>query len=207
MYTFKQSHLISLVGAERAERWYEPLKAEFRKRGLTTPRRQAHFLAQLLHESLGLAVVEENLNYSADGLLRVFGKYFTPDQAQQYAWNPKAIANRVYANRLGNGSEASGDGWMFRGRGPIQLTGRGNYQRAGQALGLNLEGNPEMLKRPDIGAEVAGWFWSTRRVAGLGLNTYADLDQIVIITRAINGGLNGLEARRAWLDKCKRVLV
>lgn len=208
MYSFQKTHLISLVGVERAERWYEPLRAVFMQYGLTNARRQAHFLAQIFHESLGLSVLEENLNYSAARLLQIFPRYFPSEQvARQYERNPRAIANRVYANRLGNGSEASGDGWIYRGRGPIQLTGRSNYRAAGQAIGLDLEANPDALKRPEVGARVAGWFWSTRRVAGLGLNVYADLDQIVIITRAINGGLNGLEGRRLWLNKCKRVLV
>src|SRR5512135_482328 len=116
------------VTAARADRYLPDLQALLPQHGIDTPLRVAHFLAQVLHESGLLRIVEENLNYSAEGLRRVFPKYFTAAQAQGYARQPQAIANRVYGSRLGNGDEASGDGYRYRGRGLIQLTGKANYR-------------------------------------------------------------------------------
>lgn len=179
--------------------WAVALSPAMAEREITTPLRVAAFLAQLAHESVGLTRFEENLNYSAEGLLKTFRKYFTPEGAVGYARQPQKIANRVYANRMENGDEASGDGWLYRGRGPIQLTGRRNYRAAGTALGLKLEVFPDQVKSdPAVGARVACWFWYTRM-----LNTMADEgpEAFEAITRAINGGLNGLDDRRAYYAK------
>lgn len=164
-------------------------------------RRMAAFLAQVAHESACLKYTSENLNYSATGLLKVFGKYFSPDQAQQYARNPEMIANRVYANRMGNGPEESGDGWKYRGRGLIQLTGRDNYELLSHALGVDFIKDPDLLEKPAAAALSAGWYWHTN-----GLNTIADIDGFERITRKINGGLNGLADRKEQWARCRQAL-
>ncbi len=168
---------------------------------ISTPQRLAAFLAQVAHESNGLTVFSENLNYSVDGLLKVFGKYFTPTLALSYAREPERIANRVYAMRLGNGDEGTGDGWRYRGRGPIQLTGRENYRKAGTALGADLEANPDSVVAPLVGSRVAAWFWNQRK-----LNPLADAGDFLQITKRINGGTNGLADREAYWAKAKQAL-
>jgi putative chitinase len=158
--------------------------------------RIAAFLAQTGHESGGFRLISENLNYSANGLMTVFPKYFPNiELATQYARKPEKIANRVYANRMKNGDEASGDGWKFRGRGLIQLTGRDNYTRLAEALQMTLDETVAYLEtRP--GATVgAGWFWGTNN-----LNTYCDNSDFVGLTKRINGGTHGLADRQAHYD-------
>lgn len=170
--------------------------------GLITPLRKAHFLAQVGHESADLNVMTENLNYSADALRRVFGKYFPNSQtAEKYARQPQAIANRVYANRMGNGSEASGDGWLYRGAGLIQLTGKNNHQAFADAVGKPLAGIGDYLRTPQGACQSAAWFWAQN-----GLNRLADADDIRGITRRINGGYNGLDDRQQRLARAKSVL-
>ena len=169
---------------------------------INTRDRSAHFLAQTAHESAGYTVLIENLNYSAQALRATFGKYFDGPAAIAYQRQPERIANRVYGGRMGNGPEASGDGWRFRGRGLIQLTGRDNYRAAGADLGLQLLERPDDAARPDIAPLIAGWFWSAR-----GLNKLADVDDLAGITRRINGGANGLEDRAQWLAKARKVLA
>jgi len=170
---------------------------------INTPRRLAHFLAQCHHESAGFNVVEENLNYSAEGLLRTFKKYFTQEQAQEYAHNKVKIASRVYANRMGNGDEESQDGWLYRGRGYIQLTGKDNYA----ALNDQLPG--DILKNPDLVATrypmlSAAWFWDHKNI-----NEICDNETIEDVTRKVNGGLNGIVDRSRlfydYLDILKNV--
>lgn len=168
-----------------------------------TEHRQAHFLAQIAHESGGFKHTTENLNYSSKGLRTIFGKYFrTHEMAVRYARKPEKIANLVYADRMGNGNERSGDGWRYRGRGLIQLTGRHNYTACGKALGLDLIANPDQLSQ-DANASVgaACWFWDQR-----GLNKHADADDINSITKRINGGYNGLEDRMDKLAAAKLFL-
>jgi len=171
---------------------------------INTPRRLAHFLAQCHHESAGFNVVEENLNYSAEGLLRTFKKYFTPEQANEYAHNKVKIASRVYANRMGNGDEASQEGWLYRGRGYVQLTGKDNYA----ALNDQLPG--DILKNPDIVATrypmlSAAWFWDKNKINDL----LCDNETIDDVTRKVNGGLNGVDDRSRlfydYLDILKNV--
>lgn len=156
---------------------------------INTPLRLAHFLSQCHHESAGFKLVEENLNYSAEGLLKTFKKYFTPEQAQEYAHNKVRIASRVYANRMGNGDEASQEGWLYRGRGYIQLTGKDNYA----ALNDQLPG--DIIKNPDLVATSypmlsAAWFWDHNKI-----NDVADIGFSNDVTKKVNGGLNGWSER------------
>lgn len=177
--------------------------------GINTERRMAHFLAHVMVESGGLKYLEENLNYSEQGLLKTFHKYFkTSEDAAAFAHKPMQIANRVYANRMGNGNEASGDGWKYRGRGIIQLTGRTNY--------LNFKNSDlcigDPITKPDILAKFPEayksgmWFWQTN-----GLNEIADRDSgsnyadvCTEITKKVNGGTNGLSDRLYYLRKFKK---
>jgi putative chitinase len=178
-------------------RYAETLDGAMREFDISTPARQQAFIAQIAHESTQLKDSQERLNYSAQGLRKVFGKYFRTDSiANDYARKPELIANRVYANRNGNGNEESGDGYLYRGRGLIQLTGRSNYRKVGQALNIDLETNPDLVQKPDISARVAAYFWKSK-----GLNSLADQGNFKKITRLINGGLNGYQDR---LDLFKR---
>ena len=164
------------------------------KFAINTPLRVAHFLAQCGHESGGFRVTQENLNYSAKGLNGIFKKYFpTEASAAAYARQPQKIANKVYANRMANGNEASGDGFRFRGRGYIQLTGRDNYTQFGKAIGVDIPSNPDLVASTYALASAA-WFWSKN-----GLNKLADggaTDAVVTsITKRVNGGTIGLADR------------
>ncbi|KGJ87929.1 glycoside hydrolase family 19 protein [Colwellia psychrerythraea] len=163
----------------------------------------AHFIAQIAHESGSFKYRRENLNYSAKALRAVFGKYFPSDEmAEKHARNPESIANIVYANRMGNGDSDSGDGWRYRGRGLIQLTGRNNYTRCGSDIGLNIEAEPELLaKDAETAVAAACWYWQSNK-----LNGPADQDDIRLVTRKINGGYHGLEERIAFLNRAKEVL-
>ena len=167
----------------RATQWQPHLVRAMTRFGITTRLRAVHFLAQLGHESLGLSLLEENLNYSATGLLDTFDKYFNPTTAAQYARRPERIANRVYASRNGNGDEASGDGWKYRGRSPIQLTGRGNYLAIGAAINRPLVDQPDLAIEIAVGSEIAAAYWQTN-----GLNTLADGDDVLQVSRRINLG-------------------
>jgi putative chitinase len=184
---------------ERIARFVGPLNQALAKFDICTPERVAAFLAQVAHESGELAHLEENLNYSAEALLRVWPNRFTSDEAIACARQPERIANRVYADRLGNGPPESGDGWLYRGRGLLQITGRTNYRYcsiaiAGDADTLLL--NPERLTWPAYACESAAWFWAAR-----GLNELADRGGFREITYRINGGLNGLKERVAYWDR------
>ena len=164
------------------------------KFGINTPLRVAHFLAQCGHESGGFKVTSENLNYSAKGLAGIFKKYFpTEAAATPYARQPQKIANKVYANRMANGSEASGDGYKFRGRGYIQLTGKDNYTQFGKAIGVDIPSNPDSVATTYALASAA-WFWSKN-----GLNKLADAGAtdttVTSITKRVNGGTIGLPDR------------
>ncbi|RNM22496.1 glycoside hydrolase family 19 protein [Dickeya undicola] len=177
------------------------LQQECNAAEINTPLRFAHFVAQIAHESNELRARVENLNYSAKGLRSVFGRYFTTDEmAAQCERKPESIANIVYANRLGNGATETGDGWKYRGRGLIQLTGRDNYHICGSAIGQDLVTNPDFISQnPSVSVAAAIWFWKKN-----GLNALADQDDINGITRRINGGLNGLADRKDYLAKAKR---
>lgn len=185
--------------------WVGPLNQAMIKWGITNNARIAAFLAQLAHESAELTRLEENLNYSAEALVRVWPTRFTREDAEACARQPERIANRVYANRLGNGDVASGDGWLYRGRGPIQITGKENYRHCSVAIAGDADTllvNPDFLRAPTYGAESAGWFWASR-----GLSELADRGGFEEITRKINGGLNGLEDRVAYWNRAIGVLA
>lgn len=169
---------------------------------INTPLRQAAFLAQCAHESREFTVTEENLNYSPERLLAVFPKYFqTTDEANRYGRNPQAIANRVYANRMGNGSESSGDGYKYRGRGYIQLTGHDNYMRYAASSATDALSTPGIVSNSDGAALSAAWFWNKN-----GLNELADKEDMMTITRRVNGGLNGLQERMAYYHQARQAL-
>ena len=170
---------------------YPALAAAMEEFEITTPTQIAMFLAQCAHESAYFSTVRENLNYSADGLKKIFPKYFRDRDAQQYHRQPEKIANVVYSGRMGNGPEASGDGWRFCGRGYIQLTGRSNYVECGEDLEVDLVNNPQYLETPEGAARSAAWFWWNH-----DLNDYADKDDIVGCTKRINGGTIGLQDRK-----------
>lgn len=182
-------------------RFVNPLNATLIKYQIDTPRRVAAFLAQIAHESGSLKTVVENLNYSAEGLMKIFPKYFTQETAAEYAHKPERIANRVYANRMGNGPEESGDGWKYRGAGLIQCTGKDNFDAIGHALNWDFLTHPEDLQKPGAAALSAGWFWYLK-----DLNRLADIDAFEKITRRINGGLNGYEDRLKHWENCKKAL-
>ena len=140
--------------------YINPLIKTFTKYEINTPLRKAHFIAQVGHESGGFLFTKENLNYSADALLKVFPKYFNPDNAASHARNPQMIANRVYSNRMGNGDVISNDGWTYRGRGLIQLTGRSNYESLAETLEMPLDEAVEYLETAGGALESAAWFWA-----------------------------------------------
>lgn len=171
---------------------------------IQTPLRLAHFLAQCSHESARFTRVEENLNYSENGLRSTFNKYFTIDQSREYAHNKVKIASRVYANRMGNGDEASQEGWKFRGRGYIQLTGKENYERFGSKVSENLLNEPDLVatKYPLLSA---AWFWDSKN-----LNEIADAgsteNEVALITKKVNGGYHGLEERTILFNKFHELL-
>jgi len=172
-------------------KWVDPLNETFQRFGIVTPRQQAAFIGQCGHECGNFRILEENLNYRAETLMKIWPKRFpTLEIANQYARNPKKIANKVYADRMGNRDEASGDGYRFRGRGCIQLTGSANYYHAGQALGVDLIMDPDLVATPKFAALTAGFFWSTQK-----LNALADAGNNLAITKKINGGTIGLNDR------------
>jgi putative chitinase len=168
---------------------------------IITARRIAAFIAQIGHESGQLTRVVENLNYDAPGLMATWPSRFPADLAAARARQPEKIANIAYASRMGNGNTASRDGWTYRGRGLIQITGRANYQECGDDLGIDLIGNPDLLIQPQYAALSAAWFWELN-----GLNELADRDQFNSITRRINSGLNGLQDRLLLWARARAVL-
>lgn len=167
--------------------------------GLTTKKRVVHYLAQIFHESGALSATSENMNYSADGLMKTFPKYFDAEKAKQYARQPEKIANYVYGGRMGNGDESTGDGWRFRGRGYIGLTGKTNYADF-NAFDLCTEDvlrNPDKVASYPLNQVSAMWFW-----AKYGLNAIADENRgeatVEAITRRVNGGLTGISTRKYY---------
>ena len=189
-----------LVALGLDQKWLEPLQNTFDKYDISTPERQAAFIGQCQHESNNFRVLEENLHYSADGLMRVWPSRF-PDRnmAEQYANNPEKIANKVYAGRMGNTEYE--DGWKYHGRGLIQLTGKENYANCGLGIGVDLLGNPDWLSIPKYAALSAGWFWNKK-----GLNALADTDDMEIMTKRINGGVLGLDDRIGKINNALTIL-
>jgi putative chitinase len=208
------AHLVAAgVKQDVAEKWIEAIRETCNTFGIDTDRRIAAFVAQCAHESGGFTALSENLNYSADTMAAVWpnrfaekdadGKYVLesgkkkPNKfAQALHRKPEAIANVVYASRMGNGPIAGGEGWKYRGRGLKQLTGKDNYTRCGKALGVDLVENPDLLTTPRYAALSAGWFWQSNN-----LSQFADNGDIEGMTKKINGGLIGYTDRKARYDR------
>ena len=181
-------------------KWLQPLEDTFAKYDIDTPQRQAAFIGQCAHESGNFKVLQENLNYSAEGLMKTWPSRFpTKEIADQYARQPAKIAGKVYNGRLGNTSEE--EAAKYLGRGLIQLTGKENYGNCGSGLGVDLLSDPDLLSTPEYAALSAGWFWNKK-----GLNSLADSGDIETMTKRINGGLIGLEDRKAKIAKALSVL-
>ena len=181
-------------------KWEEPLQAAFDKYDINTLKRQAAFIGQCAHESANFKVLQENLNYSAEGLMKTWPSRFpTKEVADQYARQPAKIAGKVYNGRLGNTSEEEASKYL--GRGLIQLTGKENYERCGLAIGVDLLSNPDLLLDPRYAAMSAGWFWNKK-----GLNELADQQEHGQITKRINGGTIGLDDRIAKTTKAAQAL-
>lgn len=180
------------------------LLAAFSDYGIDTPLRRQHFLAQCAHESGGFRHLEENLNYSAESLRAVWPSRFDEALAAECARQPERIANVVYASRMGNGDTASGEGWLFRGRGLIQITGKSNYaQFSADCYGDGrIVASPQLVAQPENAALSAAWFWKSR-----GCNAAADVDDLTRVTKLVNGGLNGLEDRAYWLKRAKESIT
>jgi putative chitinase len=190
------------VSAETIEKFYGPMCDAMEEFEINTNKRIAAFLAQCAHESGNFRALHENLNYKAEGLMKIFYKYFPDeDTANDYAHNPEKIANRVYANRMGNGDEDSGDGFRYCGRGLIQLTGKTNYESCGAELQVDLDSNPQYLESPEGACRSAAWFWWSR-----DLNELADTGDIKAITKRVNGGFIGLEDRIAHYETALEAL-
>ena len=198
-----------MPGCINPVKWVQPLETAMQRFQIGTIPRAAAFLGQIAHESGQLNHLVENLNYSATRLVQVWPKRFpTLAAAMPYANNAERLANNVYAQRLGNGDEVSGDGWRYRGRGLIQVTGRGNYRNLAVALGLPLENNPELLEQPEGAALSAAQFWQAHGLNELADDQNDDNDEqdFVTITIRINGGTAGLDERRHFWSTAKNVL-
>ena len=196
-------------------KWLEAVVRTCEEFEINTPQRIAGFLAQTSHESGGYTMLSENLNYKAPTLAACWPSRFAvlgPDKkpvkdekgkltptavANSIASRPELIANLVYSSRMGNGPAESGEGWLYRGRGLKQLTGKFNYEKCGKDLGVDLVGNPDLLLEPLYAARSAGWFWKSNN-----LSAFADVGDIKGMTKKINGGYIGLEARQALYDAC-----
>ena len=171
--------------------WSEPLTTTFTSFGIDDVKKQAAFIGQCSHECNRFKTLEENLNYRPETLQKLFGHKFKPEEFAIYAHNSEKIANRIYANRMGNRDESSGDGWKFHGRGCIQLTGHDNYWHFGQAVNQDfVKGDPSLVATPMYAALSAGWFWKTH-----GCNELAEAQNWEGLTKRINGGIFGLEER------------
>lgn len=183
MISAMQLSQILMCPLSLAQRWTYPLDVAMQRFEINTPRRIAHFLAQCGHESNGLQTLQENLSYSRKRLDQVFGHRVADTEQPHYVRRPEKLGNRVYANRNGNGDEASGDGFRFRGRGLIQLTGRANYRRVGELIGMPLEDQPELLESPETSALAAAAWWHDA-----GINALADRDDTLGVSRRVNLG-------------------
>jgi putative chitinase len=174
------------------EQYIDPLNDITEYYEINTPLRLAGFLSQIAHESAGFTAVKENLNYSYSGLLSTFKKYFsTEEMAKQYQRNPEKIANRIYANRMNNGDESSGDGYKYCGRGVIQITGKYNYTKFATALEMSLEDTAAFMETAEGAISSAGWYWDSN-----SLNDYCDRHDWVGLCKRINGGVIGIAERQ-----------
>lgn len=194
---------------------YEPFLEEvFKKYSINTKLRKAHFLAQLKHESGNFTIVQESFNYkTVDRLFKVFTKYFDTNKNKRmdltelqilktYLGKPEKLASYVYANRMGNGNFQSGDGWKYRGKGLIQLTGKDTQTSYAQSVSINISKDPDFLTQPHYAIDSAGWFWDKNN-----LNALADEDEFTKITVKINGGKNGIDERLSNLGYYKKLLT
>ena len=191
-FIFTKEQLSSVIGNNsNLDGWYEALSTVLPEYEIDSPQRVAAFIAQCTHESGGFKRLKENLNYKWESLRKVFPKYFPDDElAQEYAHKQEQIANRVYGGRMGNGDESSGDGFRYCGRGLIQLTGKNNYTKFAESIGMVVEEVPALLETFEGAVKSACWFWKTNN-----LNQYADAGDILTMTKRINGGTIGLEDR------------
>lgn len=198
-----QLQAIMPAARSRAVAYIEPINHSMDKWHIDTPLRVAAWLVQLAHESRQLQDVEENLNYRAKGLRDTWPSRFTINDALKYEHKPQLIANRAYANRYGNGNEASGDGWRYRGRGPLQITFKANYEKCGRAIGCDLVKDPDLLLLPQWGALAAGWFWYTA-----DLNDEADKGDLAGIRKIINGpSMLGLAETKVFYKTALKILL
>ena len=213
------SPLLAAANIKNHDKWLQPIIETCVEFEINTPQRIAAFLAQTSHESGGYTMLTENLNYKAATLAACWPNRFAemgPNKkpkkdakgaliptkvALSIEKKPELIANLVYSSRMGNGPPQSGEGWLYRGRGAKQLTGKDNYKRCGEALGLDLVGNPDLLLEPLHAARSAGWFWKVNNLA-----SFADAGDIKGMTKKINGGFIGLEARQALYDKILKAM-
>ena len=194
--------LKQMIKNPHVEHWHEALDQLLDDYDINTPLRVAHFVAQCAHESGNFVFIKENLNYKAASLQKIFGKYFpTAELATQYANKPEKIANRIYANRMGNGPETSGDGYRYCGRGLIQLTGKDNYTFFAGSLNIPVEEASDYLATFEGAAQSACWFWEQNN-----LNRFADANDVKGLTRAINGGYIGLEDRISHTEHALHIL-
>ena len=204
--TSSQLQLAANVAHDVARMWFEPLNVGAAEASVNTPRRWAMWIAQLAHESGGFTRLTESFDYDAAGLMRTWPSRYTPALATEHGRGPgkravhHRIARHVYNGRMGN-RNGTDDGFTSRGRGLIQLTGRENYTSAGLAIGVDLVGNPDAARQPEVAARIAAWYWRTRHVNG-----FADAADIIGATRAINGGTNGLLDRSTRYDVARAAL-
>lgn len=216
MLSLSQLHSVCSTsnGRSAATKYLSAMNEHMPRYGIDTPARVSAFLAQIAHESQDFTRVVENLNYSdPKRIAQIFRSGFDLDRdrvvdaeeiefAKGYVRSPQKLANRAYANRMGNGDEASGDGFAYRGRGLKQLTGKNNYQACGDAIGVDLVSSPDLLLAPDCAVESACWFWRENKLSPL-----ADRGDIKGITLKINGGLNGLAERQAYMARAADALA
>ena len=201
-FDFTVDKLAKIIpGNPYVDHWHEALSMILPDYDINTVPRVAAFLAQCAHESGNFTAIKENLNYKAESLCKVWPRYFNPSNANEYAHNPEKIANRAYANRMGNGPEESGDGFKFCGRGLIQLTGKDNYSRYAQATEQSLDEASEHLTTFEGCVQSAAWFWEANN-----LNQFADSGDILTMTKRINGGTLGLEDRQNHYQHALQVL-
>lgn len=213
--TLDQFRRAAGISTDTAKVWYDPITAAMQRFDINTPKRQAAFLAQIAHESGSFECVSESLYYKDPvRIAQIFKSGFDLNQnakvdpeeiefAKGYVRNSIKLANRAYANREGNGDEASGDGYKYRGRGPMQTTFKNNYRKTGDGIGIDLVSDPDKLKDPVVGAQAAAWYWKAN-----GCNELADIGDMVGITRAINGrAMLGQADRLARWKQAKSVLL
>lgn len=199
-FTFEEFRQATESTTLNAEKYFRFISTLCNEHSINTKLRLCAFLSQIGHESASLNSIIENLNYSADGLLKTWPTRFRNlTAAQPYHRNPEKIANNVYADRMGNGTEQSGEGWKYRGRGLKQLTGKSNYQLLTKSLGTDFVTRPELLEQPEFAVKSAMWFWANN-----SCNNYADKADIEGLTRKINGGTNGLTDR---IRRYKQALI